>query len=96
MAHNQLGRAPFEEWLSKVKWADWRYPEDIKKTFPAADLLGKGSCRAIFDISGNRYRLIAKYSFGDEVVRLYVCWIGTHSEYDVLCKKGLQYTAFDY
>jgi mRNA interferase HigB len=57
-------RLSFEEWLTKVKLADWELPGDIKYTFPSADLLGKGSSRVIFDIAGNRYRLIGKYAFG--------------------------------
>ena len=24
------------------------------------------------------------------------CWIGTHAEYDKLCKQNKQYTVFDY
>lgn len=96
MAESSGSRLSFEEWLSKIKMADWNIPEDIKNTFPAADFLGKGSFRAIFDIAGNRYRMICKYSFGNANMRLYVCWIGTHTEYDRLCSLNKQYTVFDY
>ncbi|MGZ8525644.1 MAG: type II toxin-antitoxin system HigB family toxin [Chitinophagaceae bacterium] len=47
----------YEEWLSKIKWADWN-SGDIKNTFPDADLLGRGFFRVIFDIAGTRFRMI--------------------------------------
>ena len=77
-------KSPFEEWLSKLKYADWNSPEDIKATFGSADLLGKGSNRVVFDIGGNNYRMICKYMFGKKEVHLFICWIGSHSEYDKL------------
>ncbi len=82
----------FEEWLTKIKLADWELPGDIRQTFPSADLLGNGSSRVIFDISGNRYRVIGKYAFGETEVHLFVCWIGTHADYDKLCIEEKQYT----
>lgn len=89
-------RLSFEEWLTKVKLANWELPGDLKQTFPSADLLGKGTSRVIFDIAGNRYRVIGKYAFGETEVHLFVCWIGTHVEYDKLCKEEKQYTVTIY
>jgi len=89
-------RSPFTEWLSKVKSATWAKPADIKATFGSVDLLGKSSNRVVFDIEGNNYRMICKYAFGENQVHLFVCWIGTHAEYDELCDDNLQYTASDY
>lgn len=86
----------FVFWLIKLKAADWEKPGDIISTFPATDLLGKGSNRVIFDIGGNNYRMICKYWFGDSRTSLFVKWIGTHAEYDALCKKNKQYTVDDY
>jgi mRNA interferase HigB len=86
------GRPSFEDWLTKIKRADWRTPEDIQATFKSADLLGGGCNRTVFNIGGNLYRLIAKYWFGTSKVHLYIKWIGTHAEYTNLCKKNLQYT----
>lgn len=93
---NAASKTPFTDWLSKAKKADWEMPADIKKTFPSADLLGKSSLRVVFDIGGNNYRMICKYAFGEDSVRLYVCWIGTHGEYDKLCNDSKQYTVFAY
>ena len=82
-AHSN-SRASFEIWLSKVKGADWKSPEDIMETFPSADLLGDGTEKVIFEIGGNNYRIICKYWFSRDDVHLYVKWIGTHAEYDKL------------
>ncbi|MBX2922772.1 MAG: type II toxin-antitoxin system HigB family toxin [Chitinophagaceae bacterium] len=56
----------------------------------------RGSNRAVFDIGGNKYRMIAKYAFGDRHVHLFICWIGTHAAYDKLCNAGEQYNISNY
>jgi mRNA interferase HigB len=84
---NPNAKTYFDEFLEKLKVADWVIPEDIQSTFPSADLLGKGSDRVVFDIGGNRYRMICWYVFKKEV-HLFVKWIGTHPEYDKLCGYG--------
>lgn len=89
------GRNAFSDWLSKIKVADWNKPSDINFTFKRADLLGKSSHRIVFDIGGNNFRIICKYKFGKKQVHLFVCWIGTHAEYDKLNKDGLQFTIKD-
>ncbi|MEO6833915.1 MAG: type II toxin-antitoxin system HigB family toxin [Chitinophagaceae bacterium] len=93
---NAQGRNVFEEWCIKLKYADWETPADIKRTFPSTDLLGNGSNRAVFDIGGNKFRLIAKYAFGAKQVHLFICWIGIHAEYSRLCNADKQYEVSDY
>jgi mRNA interferase HigB len=88
---NAQSRGPFEEWLTKLKLANWASTYDMKKTFPSVDLLGNGSSRAVFDIGGNKYRLIGKYAFGDKQVHLFICWIGTHADYDKIGMLNEQY-----
>ncbi|WP_151089162.1 type II toxin-antitoxin system HigB family toxin [Hymenobacter baengnokdamensis] len=90
-AHHARVRS-FTLWLTAVKYAEWNTPADIQQTFGSADLLGNGSSRVVFDIGGNHHRLIARYVFGKQQVHLFVCWVGTHAEYDKLCAKGEQYT----
>ena len=58
---NVQSRNSFEDWLEKIKYADWEKPDDIKATYGSADLLGKSSNRIVFDIGGNNYRMICKY-----------------------------------
>lgn len=40
---NAQGRNSFNEWLTKLKYADWNIPADMQVTFPSTDLLGKGT-----------------------------------------------------
>ena len=77
--NNAQSRASFTEWLSKIKYADWNEPEDMQATYRSTDFLGNGSSRVVFDIGGNKYRMICKYAFGDKLVHLFICWIGTHA-----------------
>lgn len=88
---NARSRSSFRIWLTNLKFADWSEPDDMLATYGSADLLGVGSNRIVFDIGGNNYRMICKYLFGETKVHLYIKWIGTHAEYDKLCKKGEQY-----
>ena len=92
VARNARSRTSLAIWLTAVKYADWDAPSDIRQTFGSADLLGNGSNRVVFDISGNNYRMICKFAFGDKRVHLFICWIGTHAEYDKLCDNNEQYT----
>src|SRR5580692_2145117 len=87
MINQARSRPSFEEWLEKIKRANWQTPEDIQRTFNSADLLANGCYRVVFDIAGNNFRMIAKYWFGTSKVHLYIKWIGTHAEYTLLCKK---------
>jgi len=67
---NAQSRTSFAEWLIKIKYGDWESPADISAIFPSADLLGNGSHRVVFDIGGNKYRMIGKYVFGDKQMHL--------------------------
>jgi mRNA interferase HigB len=85
-------KTSLEDWTEKLKLADWEQPGDMKQTYNTADILGKSSSRVVFDIAGNNYRMICKYVFGIKQAHLFVCWMGTHAEYDKICKQGDQYT----
>lgn len=84
-------KTSLEDWIGKLKLANWENPGDIKNTFNTADLLGGSSKRVVFNIAGNNYRMICKYIFGMKQVHLFVCWLGTHAEYDKICNQGVQY-----
>ncbi|MCI0750253.1 MAG: type II toxin-antitoxin system HigB family toxin [Flammeovirgaceae bacterium] len=96
VAENARSKSSFAIWLTAIKHADWDIPDDILQTFGSADLLGDGIDRVVFDIGGNRYRMICKYVFGQKQVHLFICWVGTHTEYDELCGDEEQYTVTDY
>ena len=69
---------PLRTWVHAVGSADWSKPTDVKLMFRSADILRNG--RAIFDIGGNKYRLVAAIHYRGK--RVYVRFIGTHAEYD--------------
>ncbi|MEQ8520493.1 MAG: type II toxin-antitoxin system HigB family toxin [Cytophagales bacterium] len=93
---NNQSLAGFESWFNIMKNADWINPLDIIKSFNSADILGNGTNRVVFNIGGNKYRMICEYFFGFKKVHLYVTWIGTHAEYTELCRQGRQYKINDY
>ncbi|HSZ25048.1 MAG TPA: type II toxin-antitoxin system HigB family toxin [Cytophagaceae bacterium] len=93
---NAQSKISFEEWLTALKRVEWKAANDIQRTFGAADILGMGSNRIVFNIGGNNYRMICKYAFGEKEIHLFICWIGTHAEYDKLNKENKQYTINQY
>lgn len=66
------------DWYIKVKLANWSNYNEVKKEFPSCDYVGND--RYVFNIKGNRYRLIAIIHF--DVRTVYIRFIGTHAEYD--------------
>lgn len=66
------------EWYGKTRRADWSSLMDIKSTFNSVDYVGDD--HYVFNIHGNKYRLVAIIFF--QVKKVYVRWIGTHAEYD--------------
>ena len=71
---------PLRTWVRVVRAAEWPNPPAIKRVFNAADILRDG--RVVFDIGGNKYRLVAWVNYQYGVV--YVRFIGTHREYDAI------------
>jgi mRNA interferase HigB len=94
--HHSKGKRSFESWLTAIKYANWDKPEDMKRTFRTIDLLGNGTDRVVFNVGGNKYRVIAKYYFSDVKVHLFIKWVGTHEDYDKLCAHNKQYSVDDY
>lgn len=91
VSKNGQSKVAFEIWLSIIKRAEWNKPQDIITTFNGADILGNSSQKVVFNIGGNKYRMICKYYFGKAKVHLFVNWIGTHAAYTKLCNDGKQY-----
>jgi mRNA interferase HigB len=88
---NVQSKASFEIWFSIIKRADWKEPNEIISTFNSADILGNGSERVVFNLGGNKYRMICHYQFGISKVHLFIKWIGTHAEYTKLCNERKQF-----
>ena len=91
LAHARA-RPSFAIGLTALNAADWATPADMQATFGAADLLGNGSNRVVFNVGGNTYRVICHYVFGAQQVHLFIRWLGTHAQYTRLCAQNRQYT----
>lgn len=70
-------RGPLEVWQIEVEREDWQTSQDIKRRYRSADFLADS--RVIFNIKGNRYRLLVQVRYRNGIV--VVEWVGTHAEY---------------
>ena len=67
-------------WHRMVRSASWKTPHDVKSQFGAAGVIGDN--RVVFNIAGNKYRLVVKIHYNTGIV--YVRFVGTHAEYDAV------------
>jgi len=67
-------------WKQEVQQAAWTKPTEVKAVYGTADMVG--SNRVVFDVCGNRYRLIVQFNYPAQVAR--VRFAGTHEEYDAI------------
>lgn len=72
-------RRPLQRFLEIVRDADGPHFTALKQSFAAADY-APSTGTLIFDIGGNKYRLIARVDFGEQV--LYVESVLTHGDYN--------------
>jgi len=73
----------FLKFYEKLKVVDWNTPNDIINTFNTADIIKcYPSNRVVFNVGGNKYRLICGYWFGSSYINLFVKFVGTHSQYN--------------
>jgi mRNA interferase HigB len=69
---------PLLTWYKIAMKRNWKSPGDVKKDYSSADIVGND--RIVFNIKGNKYRLIVKFNFNMEWG--WIRFIGTHAEYD--------------
>ena len=74
----KAARAQYDAWRAIAETAQWKTPEEAKKSHPKASILK--SSRVVFNIKGNDFRLVAlvDYQSGIMMIRFF----GTHEEYD--------------
>jgi mRNA interferase HigB len=71
-------RGPLAAWFHEFRKAGWSDTAEVKKRYPTASFVGRD--RIVFNIKGNKYRLIVRYR--PPVV--FIRFIGTHAEYDLI------------
>jgi mRNA interferase HigB len=78
-ARHPQAEGPIRAWFAIAAKAHWVNPAEIKRQFGGTvDFVGDN--RVIFDLGGNKYRLIVHVSFA--FGRVLVKFVGTHAEYD--------------
>ncbi len=68
---------PLSRWFKIMEKNDFVSFPDLRDTFPMADKVGD---LIVFNIGGNKYRLIASIHFNRN--KVYIRHVLTHSEYD--------------
>lgn len=71
---------PVLAWYRHTLKADWASPSAVKQDFKNASIIKDG--RVIFNIAGNKYRLVVWINYAYRVV--YIRFIGTHAQYDLI------------
>ena len=79
---------PLREWYKEVSAADWQSLADLRQFSNSVDYVG--NARYVFNIRGNRYRLIAAIAFSTRTV--FSKFVGTHQEYDRVEAATVDYT----
>ena len=73
---------PLNAWFKLASKAEWTNIHDVRTDYPHADPVG--SC-VVFNVGGNKYRLITRIFYATEEFRGHVYVIDplTHKEYDL-------------
>ena len=78
-------------WYDEAENATWKTPQELKQQFLNASILSEK--RVIFNIHGNKYRLIVDIEFRLQMI--FVVWVGTHKEYNKIDAKKIDYVKAD-
>lgn len=70
-------RVSLSNWYKRMNKLKLESVNDVKKKFSGVDYIGYN--RFVFNISGNKYRIVASIIFASR--KVYIKFIGTHSEY---------------
>ena len=78
-------KVALERWYDIAEQAEWKNLSDIKVDFPATDYVGDQ--RYVFNIKGNKYRLVVVVKF--TISHVFIRFVGTHSEYEKIDVKTI-------
>ena len=81
--NEKSAKEPLLLWYKITEISDWKNFHEIKKTFNSVDSIGND--RFVFNVGGNKYRIIAMIHFSTRTI--YLRFVGTHKQYDKIdCK----------
>jgi mRNA interferase HigB len=73
-------RGPLHSWYDEALKATWQSPQDVKDHYASASICGNN--RVVFNIGGNKYRLVVELQYRASIV--WIKFIGTHAQYDLI------------
>jgi mRNA interferase HigB len=86
-AKHPAAKGPLDSWYATVKRAGWTSFADVKAVYGSADVVKDN--RVIFDIGGNKFRLVVKIAY--RMQKVFVLFVGTHGEYDKIEVATIRY-----
>ena len=69
---------PLRAWFAEVAKARWSSPASIKAVYASASIINNET--VVFNIGGNKYRLIVKVWWAGQTV--WIKFVGTHKAYN--------------
>lgn len=73
---------PLRHWYKIATRARWGSQRDVRRSFPQADgITTASSVLTVFNIGGNKYRLVARVRYDYQLVNVRA--VLTHAEYDL-------------
>lgn len=75
-------KEPLRQWYKTATATSWRSLKEVRQTYSHADGVEakRGETLTVFNIGGNKYRLIARIRYDYQLVN--VRYVLTHEEYD--------------
>ena len=75
-----------QEWYHEVIVCSFRNFNELKRIYANASIVADD--RVVFNIMGNKYRLVVRIVFEYKVIQ--IKWFGTHAEYDKIDVTTIQ------
>lgn len=80
-----------QKWFADFKGASFASTNELKAVYGNASFIADN--RVVFNIHGNKYRLIVRINFRYKAVQ--IKWFGTHAEYDKIDAATIDYKNHD-
>ena len=75
-------------WYRVARAARWESPRDVKARFADASIVANN--RVVFNVRGNRYRLIVAFDYARQAG--WIKFVGTHGDYDKIDATTVEMT----
>ena len=74
-------------WYEVTSQANWKSFSEVRRSFNSTDFVGND--RYVFNIKGNKFRLIALIIF--RIRTVFILFVGDHKSYDLVDAKTIRY-----